>query len=90
MLDPICTVKERNKKKLAPKTMVRFCRGDPVLVTGDINGEIDVYRLNRDETNLEFNEQRERVTKLLYPNGYLVNGPTEESKLEQSEPEAAK
>jgi len=26
--------------------MVRFCRGDPVLVTGDINGEIDVYRLH--------------------------------------------
>ena len=47
MLDPICTVKDRHKKKLPPKTMVRFCRGDPVLVTGDINGDIDVYRLNR-------------------------------------------
>ena len=47
MLDPICTVKEKHKKKLAPKTMVRFCQSDPVLVTGDINGEIDVYRLNR-------------------------------------------
>lgn len=47
MLDPICTVKDRHKKKLAPKTMVRFCKGDPVLVTGDINGDIDVYRLNR-------------------------------------------
>jgi len=46
MLDPICTVKDRQKKKLAPKTMVRFCKGDPVLVTGDINGDIDVYRLN--------------------------------------------
>lgn len=38
MLDPICTVRDRNKTKLSPKTMVRFCRGDPVLVTGDING----------------------------------------------------
>ncbi len=47
MLDPISTVKDRNKHKLAPKTMVRFCKGDPVLVTGDINGEVDVYRLNR-------------------------------------------
>lgn len=46
MLDPICTVKERNKAKLAPKTMVRFCKGDPVLVTGDVRGEVDVYRLN--------------------------------------------
>jgi hypothetical protein len=27
--------------------MVRFCRGDPVLVTGDIHGDVDVYRLNR-------------------------------------------
>ena len=47
MLDPICTVRDRNKTKMAAKTMVRFCKGDPVLVTGDINGEIDVYRLNR-------------------------------------------
>lgn len=47
MLDPICTVRQRNKTKMAAKTMVRFCKGDPVLVTGDINGEIDVYRLNR-------------------------------------------
>ncbi len=49
MLDPICTIKDRNKQKLAPKTMVRFCRGDPVLVTGDINGEIDVYRLHSND-----------------------------------------
>ena len=42
MLDPICTVKDRAKNgvksKMAAKTMVRFCKGDPVLVTGDING----------------------------------------------------
>ena len=38
MLDPICTVRDRNKTKMAAKTMVRFCKGDPVLVTGDING----------------------------------------------------
>jgi hypothetical protein len=65
MLDPICTVRDRQKKRLASKTMVKFCKGDPVLVTGDVNGEIDVYRLNRisasiigDESNLEANEQR--------------------------------
>ena len=40
MLDPICTVKEVNKRKTSPKTMVRFCKGAPVLVTGDIHGEI--------------------------------------------------
>jgi hypothetical protein len=46
MLDPICTIKETPLKKCAPKTMVRFCKGAPVLITGDINGEIEVYRLN--------------------------------------------
>ena len=78
MLDPICTVRDRHKKRLASKTMVKFCKGDPVLVTGDVNGEIDVYRLNRtpiitlgDETNLDANEQRQRLTRLLYPNGYM-------------------
>lgn len=38
MLDPICTVRDRHKKRLASKTMVKFCKGDPVLVTGDVNG----------------------------------------------------
>lgn len=69
MLDPICSIreiKEKNLKKLAPKTMVRFCKGDPVLVTGDINGDIDVYRLNSkkcftflgEESTLEASYQR--------------------------------
>lgn len=62
MLDPICTVKERNKKKLAPKTMVRFCRGDPVLVTGDINGDIDVYRLNRKSHFIQATKQISNLT----------------------------
>ena len=69
MLDPICTVKDRAKQKMAPKTMVRFCRGDPVLVTGDINGEVDVYRLNRtfsfylgEQTTLDSTEQRHKLT----------------------------
>lgn len=57
MLDPICTVKDRAKQKMAPKTMVRFCRGDPVLVTGDINGEVDVYRLNRTFSFIQVNRQ---------------------------------
>ena len=37
--------------------MVRFCRGDPVLVTGDINGDIDVYRLNRINDLIQVNKQ---------------------------------
>lgn len=37
--------------------MVRFCKGDPVLVTGDINGDIDVYRLNRITPLIQVNKQ---------------------------------
>ncbi len=89
MLDPICTVRDRHKKRLASKTMVKFCKGDPVLVTGDVNGEIDVYRLNRtpiitlgDETNLDANEQRQRLSRLLYPNGYMQVVAVEQGKVE--------
>ena len=62
MLDPICTLKDRHKKKLPPKTMVRFCRGDPVLVTGDINGDIDVYRLNRNPALTKVNNPTSNST----------------------------
>ncbi len=89
MLDPICTVRDRHKKRLASKTMVKFCKGDPVLVTGDVNGQIDVYRLNRtliitlgDEINLDANEQRQRLTRLLYPNGYMQVVAVEQGKVE--------
>ena len=58
MLDPIAIVRGSNpEEKPAPKTMVRFCRGAPVLVTGDITGNINVYRLNRDEDNLDSSYQ---------------------------------
>ena len=54
MLDPIAIVRGQNAdEKPAPKTMVRFCKGAPVLVTGDITGNVNVYRLNRDEDNLD-------------------------------------
>ena len=54
MLDPIAIVKGNTAdEKPAPKTMVRFCRGAPVLVTGDLTGNVNVYRLNRDEDNLD-------------------------------------
>ncbi len=53
MLDPIAIVKGNSDEKSAPKTMVRFCRGAPVLVTGDLTGNVNVYRLNRDEDNLD-------------------------------------
>ena len=47
MLDPICIKKARSVEKPQPKTIIRFCKGDPILVTGDVGGSIDVYRINR-------------------------------------------
>lgn len=50
MLDPISIIKSKTTdEKAPPKTMVRFCRGAPVLITGDLNGDVNVYRLNREE-----------------------------------------
>lgn len=50
MLDPISIIKGNNPdEKPAPKTMVRFCHGAPVLITGDVTGDVSVFRLNRDE-----------------------------------------
>lgn len=48
MLDPICIIKNTNQEdKPAPKTMVRFCYGAPILITGDLTGDVSVFRLNR-------------------------------------------
>lgn len=59
MLDPISIIKSTNpEENPAPKTMVRFCQGAPVLITGDLNGDVSVFRLNRDEENLDPAHQR--------------------------------
>ena len=47
MLDPICIKKAKPNEKSIPKTIIRFCIGDPILITGDVGGNIDVYRVNR-------------------------------------------
>ena len=78
MLDPIAIVRGQNsEEKPAPKTMVRFCKGAPVLVTGDITGNVNVYRLNRDEDNLDGSYQTEKLKKLVYPNGYKLGNAIE-------------
>ena len=46
MLDPICIKKAKPNEKPIPKTIIRFCKGDPILITGDVEGNIDVYRIN--------------------------------------------
>lgn len=86
MLDPIAIVRGSNpEEKPAPKTMVRFCRGAPVLVTGDITGNINVYRLNRDEDNLDNSYQTDKLQKLVYPNGYKLGNAVEEPQNEEKE-----
>ena len=83
MLDPIAIVKGVNEEKAAPKTMVRFCKGAPVLVTGDLTGNVSVYRLNRDEDNLDSGFQTEKLKKLVYPHGYKLGGAIEENQNEE-------
>lgn len=48
MLDPICIKKSKPQDSAnpSPKTIIRFCKGDPILITGDVGGSIDVYRIN--------------------------------------------
>lgn len=73
MLDPISVIKSNSPQdKPSPKTMVRFCKGAPVLITGDVTGDVSVYRLNRDEQNLDPGFQAQKLIKLLYPNGYKL------------------
>lgn len=42
MIDPFTDIK---KEGLPSKTMVRFCQNAPVIATGDIDGDINCYRL---------------------------------------------
>lgn len=47
MLDPIYAINKGDEQQKYPsKTMIRFSKGAPVLVTGDLNGDVYVYRLN--------------------------------------------
>ena len=54
MIDPFETITAKtdpNKPdfKFEPhpsKTMVKFCPGSPILVTGDVAGDVNVYRIH--------------------------------------------
>ena len=49
--------------------MVRFAKNGPVIITGDVAGDIQVYRLLGYEDQ-DPKIQQERLIKLLYPTGY--------------------
>ena len=46
MLDPFAQIPKQSETPLPPKTVVRFAQGAPVIVTGDIAGDISVFRLH--------------------------------------------
>jgi len=46
MLDPIVILGGPDDQKYPAKTTVRFSRGAPVLIAGDVNGDVYVFRLN--------------------------------------------
>ena len=46
MLDPCAFVKAKEGETLPAKTMVRFCEGAPIIITGDVQGDLNVYRLH--------------------------------------------
>jgi hypothetical protein len=46
MLDPLAFDKPALGEKYASKTMINFCPGSPIITTGDVAGDINVYRLH--------------------------------------------
>ena len=45
MLDPFADIKPVDNEIMPAKTMVKFSDGNPILCTGDIDGDVNVYRL---------------------------------------------
>ena len=66
MLDPICIKKAKVGENAIPKTIIRFCKGDPILITGDVGGNIDVYRIH---SNFADNLRRRRAKRHRGPEG---------------------
>ncbi|KAL4445579.1 hypothetical protein ABPG74_006130 [Tetrahymena malaccensis] len=70
MLDPFAQIiPKNNEPPFPPKTMVRFAQSAPVIITGDIAGDLNVYRLHGYEDS-DPKVQHDRLLKLLYPSGY--------------------
>jgi WD40 repeat protein len=68
-IDPII-VKHGNPEMKIPRTMVRFNEFFPVLVSGNCDGDVEVYRLlNMEHGQMTMEEQRERLERVIYPSG---------------------
>ena len=59
-----------------------------MLITGDIQGDINVYRLNREEDDFDHSNQTDKITRLLYPNGDKVGQTAEETLSENAREQA--
>jgi len=73
LLDPVATDgKPTETEKFPSRKTVKFCPTSPILVTGDLVGDINVYRVNGyDEYfNMPALQQEERLIKAVYPNDY--------------------
>lgn len=65
---PIVTRKSELRE--SPRTMVRFCKEFPVLVSGNAAGVVDVLRLKYpDKTLMTKEEQKKKLEKAVYPGG---------------------
>ena len=46
MLDPVAFIKPKDGEIFPEKTMVKFAEDAPVIITGDVAGDVNVYRLH--------------------------------------------
>lgn len=67
-IKPLITKKPESRSY--SRTMIRFCNEYPVLVSGNTQGIVDVYRLkNMEKQPMTNEEQRQRLEKAIYPGG---------------------
>jgi hypothetical protein len=57
MLDPIVIMGGPDDQKYPAKTTVRFSRGAPVLIAGDVSGDVYVFRLNSIDELMQLNNR---------------------------------
>jgi hypothetical protein len=51
MLDPFAYIKAKDGERFPEKTLVRFAQEAPVIITGDVAGDVNFYRVH---SNINF------------------------------------